>query len=287
MCLSLPRERMTLLENAFYKSNCSRRKPNRVAATLRLAPGFTLPELIVVVAVVSLMMAAGLVGYNRYKEQYALSGEVRALTHAISAVRVRAIETQSVSRLVLRPIQTTPVRNWTIGKRYNVGDIVQDGLWTYRCLVSHNSVATVVATMNNTTDNYVTVNGANPTVDTGTYYGNEPGATAYWNTNWEIIFDYQYNDNLLDVQHCSGNLAVGSQRCGDPSICTWAETKPYNTTSPVSIQFNWFGVPVDYVDHNIMLQGVQDVAMPAGEKSVGCVLLTVTALGRIRHQGER
>ena len=163
-----------LLESAFHKSGYSRSEPTAAVAVLRLTPGFTLPELMVVLAIVSVMMIAGMVGYNHYREQYAFSGAVRELTHAITAARVRAMQTQSPSRLIFRPIQANPVRNWKVGIHYNIGDIVQDGPWTYRCIFAHTSTTT-----------------------------DEPAAGDNWRTNWEIIFDYQYNETLVDLQLCT------------------------------------------------------------------------------------
>jgi hypothetical protein len=65
------------------------------------------------------------------------------------------------------------------------------------------------------------------------------------------------------------------------------ETNPYNVNNPVSIQFNWLGVPVDYIDHGIQVQGAQDAAGPPANNRLGYVMITVTSLGRIKHVGEQ
>jgi hypothetical protein len=201
--------------------------------------------MMVVLVIVGILLVMGMVGYNHYKDQYAFSGAVRDLTHAITAARVRAIQSQSTSRLLFRPLQANPVPSWMVGQQYNVGGIVQHEPWTYRCILAHTS--------------------------TGGTAGNEPGI-GVWKADWEIIYDYQYNSLLFDVQHCPGG-----NNCVDAN--------PYNAAAPVSFQFNWSGVPVDYNSHNIIVQGAWDLAKGLPQ-TVGNVTITVTALGRIQHQGE-
>ncbi|MGO9116403.1 MAG: prepilin-type N-terminal cleavage/methylation domain-containing protein [Desulfomonilaceae bacterium] len=215
---------------------------------MRSTLGFTLAELMVVLAIAGILVFMGLAGYNHYKDQYAFSGAVRELTHAITVARVRAIQSQTTSRLLFRPLQANPVPSWTgppnhPAQQYNVGDIVQLGPWTYRCILAHVSTA-----------------------DT------EPAAGANWRTDWEIIYDYQCNSLPLDVQHC-------------PQSNNCVDANPFVAASPVSIQFNWSGVPVDYIPHDIVVQGAWDLAKGQAQ-TVGNVTITVTALGRIQHQGE-
>ncbi len=237
-----------LFQKTYHRTNPLRPKSNRAEVAVR-SIGFTLVELMVVLGIVSILIIAGMVGFNHYKEQYVFSAAVRELTHAVTVARVRAIQSQSNSRLVLRPTPTVPVPGWVgppkhSSQQYNIGDIVQHGPWTYRCILGHVSTA-----------------------------NDEPAIGANWKTDWEIIFDYQYNNLLLDVQHCTGPVPT----------TTWLNANPYNATAPVSIQFNWFGVPVDYVDHNIRAQGAHDLAL-SRTQTVGDLTVTVTALGRIIHR---
>ena len=252
-----------LFQKTYHRTNPLRPRSNRAEVAVR-SVGFTLVELMVVLGIVSILLIAGMVGFNHYKEQYAFSAAVRELTNAVTIARVRAIQSQSNSRLVFRPIvrdavtgTPLPLAPWqgpTLkhptqpGHQYNIGDIVQHDPWTYRCIFAHLSTA-----------------------------NDEPSFGPGWKTDWEIIFDYQYNNLLLDVQHCAGS---------DPTVCAWdtpgLNANPYNALAPVSIRFNWFGVPVDYVDHNIRAQGAHDLAL-GRTPTVGDVTLTVTALGRIKH----
>ncbi len=242
----------SLLESAFYRSDYSRPKPDRAVTILRSILGFTLVEMTVVLAVVAILIAAGGLGFNHYREQYAFSGAVRELTHAITVARVRAMQSQTTSRLLFRPVQTAaPTAYWVTASHYIVGDFVQHGTWMYRCIAVHDSNA-----------------------------DNEPGAGdnlvsgVSWRQVWEIVSDYQYNANLINVQQCPGGV-----NCVDAN--------PYNVASPVSIQFNWSGVPSDYISHDIVLQGAQYAGGPPVENSVGYLVLTVTPLGKINRVGER
>jgi len=253
-------------------------KPMRAGAVMRSTSGFTLVETIVVIFVIAVGLIMGLKAYEHYKEQSAFSGSVRELTHAITVARVRAMQSQTMSRLVLRPAQHTP--DWKAGQIHAVGDIVNRNPWTYRCITAHTSVTTLVAPQNHTLDPYVTVNGKNPYVDKGTSYGNEPGVAAYWNTVWEIIADYQYNSHVFDVQHCTQCTAYSAAgNCTTVGTCT--DASPYNATTPVSIQFDWTGVPVDYIDHYITVQGVSnpDYLTP--------LTMTVTSMGKIKGLREQ
>jgi prepilin-type N-terminal cleavage/methylation domain-containing protein len=229
---------------------------NRAGAIAQPPLGFTLIELITVVAIISIMLVAGMVGYNHYKDQYAFRGAERELTHAITLARMQAIQTQTTSRLLFRPRLPNPIPAWKTGQAYNVGDIVVHLPSTYRCTVAH--------------------------VANAGSAGNEP-AVGTWTGNWEVVFDHQYNDLLVDVQHCASHLPSNADPCQNPNVCAWVQTNPYDIATPVSIQFNPQGVPVDYIDHNILIQGVQDAAGPPGQNRVGCVTLTVTSLGKIRR----
>jgi len=243
---------------SLLKSDRWRLGRTQKGSMVRSTLGVTLVELMVVLAIVSILFVTGIVGYNHYKEQYAFSGAVRQLTHAITVARVRAIQSQSTSRLLFRPLQTAaPVKDWINGIPYAVGDVV-NLTWMYRCIVAHtSSLAT------------------------------EPGVGS-WTANWEIISDYQYNQVLVDVQHCAASLAGLNPCAANPNACPWVDASLYNAASPaVSIQFNWLGVPVDYIDHGILVQGAQDAAGPPAQNRVGYVMLTVTSLGRIKHVGEQ
>ena len=137
--------------------------------------GFTLVELIVVAAIAGILVVLAVLGYNHYRDQYAFSEAVRGLTQAITVARVRAIQSQTTSRLLIRPQQGAPVAYWTNNYQYNPGDIVQYSPFTYRCITIHTS----------------------DTITT------EPAVGTTWWTYWEIISDYQYNTLLVDVQHCA------------------------------------------------------------------------------------
>ncbi len=222
--------------------------------------GLTLPEMMVVVAVVAILVALAVMGSRYYRDQFGFSATVRELTHAITVARLRAMQSQTTSMLLIRPLQSTAFAPWTTNHQYNRGDVVQCGPFTYRCIATA---------------------GTSGIADSIT----EPAVGTNWNTYWQIISDYQYNTLLVDVQHCAQNL-TGLQPCTtDPNACVWVDASTYTATNPtVSIQFNWLGVPIDYIDHNIRLQGAEDSGGPPANNRVGCVTVTVSSLGRIKHQ---
>jgi len=174
--------------------------------------------------------------------------------------RVRAIQSQNTAWLLIRPYLGTPAINpaWLPATNYkgyvglnsqapypiisdspnNSVTIVDDGRATYFCIADHLSSASGTA-------------------------GNEPGVGATWRTYWVEIADYQYNYTYCDVQNCTTGTCL--------------DTSPYNpspNTMPLyTIQFNWFGVPADYIDHVVVIDGTK----VKGDK----VKITVTSLGKI------
>jgi prepilin-type N-terminal cleavage/methylation domain-containing protein len=194
--------------------------------------GFTLIELMVVLIVASIIVVLGGKGYIAYNEEYAFSNAVRKLNHSIALAQVRAIQSQNNAWLLARPVQPAQNPLWKPTTSYNQYAIVEDGRGTYYCLANHTSSAA------------------------GTT-GNEPGVGATWKQFWVEIADYQYNATMFDIQDCTGT-------CKDAS--------PYNAASPVTIQFNWFGVPTD---------GSQHILRVTGSKHAGKVQLTVTPMGKI------
>ena len=223
----------------------------------------------VIVAVVAILVALAVSGSQRYRAQFGFSSQVRELTHAITLARMRAMQSQTTSRLLIRPLQGADYPYWLYATAYNLGDVVQYARFQYRCTTAH-------------------VSDANATV-----LVNEPAVGASWNTYWEIIADYQYNTLLVDVQACAASLAGLFPCNGDPTPCVWVDANTYTAANPtVSIQFNWLGIPVgpngapNAVDYNLVLQGAEDAtaAPPAANNRVGCVTLSVSSLGRIKHQ---
>jgi len=230
---------------------------------MRRTSGFTTVELIVVLLIAGVLALLGVRGYRNWMVQSQYSDAIRKVTLAINTARIRAMQSQTTVRLVIRPQQYTPV--WPCRSdstppcnsvTYLVGDIVTHGPLAYRCISGHN-------TSNSTT---------------------EPAVGANWKTYWEIISDYQYAILRLPivpqphVKLCTGGTVNTLTNCTD--------TFQYQGTDSTSIQynsiqFNWLGFPTDYVDHCIWLY--DDI----NADSVSPLYVWVTSQGRIRHFGEQ
>ncbi|MGB6065142.1 MAG: carbohydrate-binding protein [Desulfomonilaceae bacterium] len=244
----------------------------------RSTRGFTVIELMVVLTVVTILLAVGAKGFMDYRDEYAFSKAVRELNHAISLAQVRAIQSQSTTWVLIRPALSAslaaPNPLWQPGKSYSVGDIVNDGRSTYYCFAAHTSCPAVSG------ENY------NPT-------GNEPGvgagtgpncvANCYlpWKTYWVEISDYQYNDQMFDIQDWTSGSAV--------------DASPFSPAHPppaVFVPFNWLGVPLwpnSYVSTNLPPSVPYIYGPPANRKlrviskakTAGTVQFTVTYMGKI------
>jgi prepilin-type N-terminal cleavage/methylation domain-containing protein len=177
--------------------------------------GFTLVELMVVLAVITigpLIIAA--FGYRQI-DAYRFSNVVRTFNNNINLARIRAVQTQQTSRLVIRPRPDAEPTRWQVGASYTAGNLVSTGVASYTCRQAH-------------------------TADAAT---NKPHEGSNWTNFWIFTIDFQYDDTLWDVEHCQGN----------PLVCKNAS--PYDPVSPVNIEFNTRGFTAGYIDHTFKILG--------------------------------
>ena len=204
--------------------------------------GFTMIELMVVLTIVTILLAIGAKGFMDYRNEYAFSKAVRELNHAISLAQVRAIQSQSTTWLLVRPAASAalakPNPQWQPSTPYHVGDIVNDGRSTYYCMAAHTSCPKVSGENYNPTGNEPGVGAG-----TGSNSNCAPNCYSPWKTYWVEISDYQYNDQMFDIQDWTTGSAV--------------DASPFNPAQPplpVFVPFNWMGVPLwpnSYVSTNL------------------------------------
>ena len=214
---------------------------------LREGSGFTLPELIVVMAI-GVIVLAFTVGYlYTYKEAANFSNVVRTFHNTLNEARIKAVGNQATVRLIPRPQDSYVIEpNWKSGTSYSIGQVVTRQGLAFRCVVAHTGSAS-----------------------------NEPILGDSWQTFWgnAILYFWYYHNETTIVGCSSSSLAIGS--------CMNAH--PYNANpavgSPIYIEFNSRGFTADYVDHNFRIVGIP------GEKAGNPgVSLIISPLGQIVHQ---
>ncbi|ACD95870.1 pilus assembly FimT family protein [Trichlorobacter lovleyi] len=65
--------------------------------------GFSLTELIVVIALISIMLAVATLNFNDWQKKYNIEGQVKEMLGDLTDVRTRAIATKQQHRVILNP----------------------------------------------------------------------------------------------------------------------------------------------------------------------------------------
>ena len=183
---------------------------------LRQERGFTLVELMVVLAVITIgpLIIAAFGG--RHIDAYRFSNVVRTFNNSMNLARIRAVQTQQTTRMIVRPLSDVPT--WQSGVSYSLGQIVAISGAAY--------AATYTCTQGHTAST-----------------SNKPQEGANWPTYWTFTVDFQYDGELCSVEHCIGS----------PLVCTNAY--PFNASDPVRIEFNVRGFTANYIDHTFRIVG--------------------------------
>jgi prepilin-type N-terminal cleavage/methylation domain-containing protein len=209
--------------------------------------GFTLTELMVVLAIVGLISAFSVIYLQTYKDAAYFSNVVRSFHNTLNEARIKAVGNQVTVRLIPRPQKSYASEpNWKVGVNYALDNVVTRQGLAFRCIQAHLSNAT-----------------------------REPILGSDWRTYWSnpVLYFWYYPD-LTVIKGCSSSSVV-------LGACT--DANPYipnpSSSSPIFIEFNSRGYTADYVDHNFRIVGI-----PGSKAGNPGISLIISPLGKIVHQ---